>query len=77
MPVFRHNPDGMFSSNIVKAVQNNIFVREIPELLYPIGYTAVDDINPPHYLNPTENDTNLEYDPRKNLLYPKAGNTPP
>jgi len=30
-----------------------------------------------HYLNPTENDTNLEYDPHRNLLHPQAGNTPP
>ena len=38
-PVFRHNPDEMFSSNIVKAVQNNILARGIPELSYPAGYT--------------------------------------
>ena len=40
-PVFRHNPDEMFTSNIVKSVQNNILARGIPELSYPIGYTNV------------------------------------
>jgi len=38
-PVFRHNPDEMFSSNIVKSVQNNILARGIPELSFPIGST--------------------------------------
>ena len=40
-PVFRHNPDALFSSNIVKAVQNNLLARAIPELSFPIGYTNV------------------------------------
>ena len=38
-PVFRHNPNEMFSSNIVKSVQNNILARGVPELSYPIGCT--------------------------------------
>jgi hypothetical protein len=40
-PVFRHNPDEMFSSNIVAEVRNNILARGMPELSYPIGYTNV------------------------------------
>ena len=40
-PVFRQDPDEMFSSNIVKSVQNNLLARGIPELSYPIGYTNV------------------------------------
>ena len=40
-PVFRQNPDEMFSSNIVQSVQNNLLARGIPELSYPIGYTSV------------------------------------
>ncbi len=38
-PAFRHNPDEMFTSNIVKSVQNNILARGIPELSFPIGCT--------------------------------------
>jgi hypothetical protein len=38
-PVFRHNPEEMFVSNIVRAVQNDILARGIPELSFPIGYT--------------------------------------
>lgn len=33
-PVFRHNPEEMFSSNIVKSVQDNLLARGIPELSY-------------------------------------------
>ena len=40
-PVFRHNPDEMFVSNIVVVVRNNILAQGIPELSYPIGYTNV------------------------------------
>jgi len=40
-PVFRHNPDEMFTSNIVTSVQNELLARGIPELSYPIGYTNV------------------------------------
>ena len=44
-PVFRQNPDEMFSSNIVKSVQNNLLARGIPELSFPIGYTNVVKLN--------------------------------
>jgi len=40
-PVFRHNPDEMFTSNIVVEVRNNLLARGIPELSYPIGATEV------------------------------------
>ena len=38
-PVFRHNPDEMFTSNIVQSVQNELLARGIPELSFPIGCT--------------------------------------
>ena len=38
-PVFRHNPDEMFTSNIVQSVQNELLARGIPELSFPIGST--------------------------------------
>ena len=38
-PVFRHNPDEMFTSNIVQSVQNELLARGIPELSFSIGYT--------------------------------------
>jgi len=44
-PVFRHNPDEMFSSNIVVEVRNNLLARGIPELSYPIGYTSLSTTN--------------------------------
>jgi len=44
-PVFRHNPDEMFTSNIVVEVRNNLLARGIPELSYPIGYTNVTKLN--------------------------------
>ncbi len=44
-PVFRHNPDEMFASNIVVEVWNNILARGIPELSFPIGYTNVAKLN--------------------------------
>ena len=44
-PVFRHNPDEMFTSNIVVEVRNNLLARGIPELSYPIGYTNVAKLN--------------------------------
>ncbi len=31
----------MFASNIVKALQNNLLARGIPELSFPIGYTNI------------------------------------
>jgi hypothetical protein len=40
-PVFRHNPDEMFTSNIVESVQNEILARGMPELSYSIGATNV------------------------------------
>jgi len=40
-PVFRHNPDEMFTSNIVTSVQNELLARGIPELSYPIGYISL------------------------------------
>ncbi|HHU13689.1 MAG TPA: hypothetical protein GXZ62_00700 [Lentisphaerae bacterium] len=46
-PVFRHNPDEMFTSNIVVEVRNNLLARGIPELSYPIGATEIESINPP------------------------------
>ena len=45
--VFRHNPNEMFTSNIVKSVQNNSLARGIPELSFPIGYTNVVLLNSP------------------------------
>ena len=44
-PVFRQNPNEMFSSNIVQSVQNNLLARGIPELSFPIGYTNVVSLN--------------------------------
>ncbi len=45
-PVFRHNPDEMFSSNIVAEVRNNLLARGIPELSFPIAYTNVLNLSP-------------------------------
>ena len=44
-PVFRQDPDEMFSSNIVKSVQNNLLARGIPELSFPIGSTSLSTNN--------------------------------
>jgi len=43
-PVFRHNPDEMFTSNIVVEVRNNLLARGIPELSFPIGATEVSSV---------------------------------
>jgi hypothetical protein len=44
-PVFRQNPNEMFSSNIVQSVQDNLLARGIPELSFPIGYTSLSTNN--------------------------------
>jgi hypothetical protein len=46
-------------------------------LKFATSHRGPGSMKPLFYLNPTENDTNLEYDPRRNLLYPKARNSPP
>jgi hypothetical protein len=78
-PVFRHNPDEMFSSNIVAEVRNNLLARGIPELSFPIGYTNVAKLNT--YGTTVRNfDVNLfafrrddEAWPQRNITY---GNAP-
>lgn len=44
-PVFRHNPDLMFTNVISQANINNLLARGIPELSFPIGYTNVLEIS--------------------------------
>jgi hypothetical protein len=50
-PVFRHNPDEMFTSNIVVEVRNNLLARGIPELSHPIGYTNITTLIDPDLRN--------------------------
>ena len=58
----------MFSSNIVKSVQNNILARGIPELSYPIGYTNVTTLIDPVVRNIDMNDNALR---RDDLAWPQ------
>ena len=74
-PVFRHNPDEMFTSNIVVEMRNNILARGIPELSYPIGYTNLSDT-----INYDLNHKNFRRDdetwPQRSIVYgdaPDAG----
>ena len=36
-PIFEHDPSGMFSSSIPKALQNHILAKGIPALSAPVG----------------------------------------
>ena len=42
-PIFEHDPSGMFSSSIPKALQNHILVKGIPALSEPVGRTNLAD----------------------------------
>jgi hypothetical protein len=46
-------------------------------MYFGVARNAPGSVKMLHYLNPTENDTNLEYDPGRNLLHPHARNSPP
>ena len=79
-PVFRQNPDEMFSSNIVKSVQNNLLARGIPELSFPIGYT---NVNATHCVENIDlnNDVNIRRDdkawPERDVDFNTQQNTRP
>ena len=40
-PIFEHDPSGMFSSSIPKALQNHILAKGIPALSQPVGRTEM------------------------------------
>jgi len=69
-PVFRHNPDEMFTSNIVVEVRNNLLARGIPELSYPIGATEIESINPSSGV-PHNFDMNLAEFRREDDVWPQ------
>jgi hypothetical protein len=46
-------------------------------MYFGVARNAPGSVKMLHYFNPTENDTNLEYDPGRNLLHPHARNSPP